>query len=75
MHNIQSNEIQVDEIWGFIGKKKRQTKAWERSVGDVWTFIAMDADSKTCGRLCASGFGFSLYLTYRKIFTIKCVSQ
>ncbi len=46
MRNIQSSEIQIDEIWGFIGKKKRQTKAWEQGVGDVWTFIALDADTK-----------------------------
>lgn len=46
MRNIQSAEIQIDEIWGFIGKKKRQTTAWESGVGDVWTFIALDAHSK-----------------------------
>ena len=46
MRNIQSAEIQVDEIWGFIGKKKKQTRAWEEGVGDIWTFIAMDATSK-----------------------------
>ena len=46
MRNIQSDQIQVDEIWGFIGKKKKQAKAWEVGVGDVWTFIALDADTK-----------------------------
>src|SRR5204862_4885885 len=47
MRNIQSADIQIDEIWGFIGKKKKQTRAWEGSgVGDVWTFIALDSDTK-----------------------------
>src|SRR5208337_3777494 len=46
MRGIPSRQIQIDEIWGFIGKKKRQTKAWESGVGDVWTFIALDADTK-----------------------------
>lgn len=23
MRNIQSSEIQIDEIWGFVGKKRR----------------------------------------------------
>src|ERR1051325_6388367 len=46
MRNIQSADIQIDEIWGFIGKKRRQTKAWECGVGDVWTFIALDSDTK-----------------------------
>lgn len=46
MRNIQSAEIQVDEIWGFIQKKKKQTRAWDSGVGDIWTFIALDADTK-----------------------------
>lgn len=46
MRNVQSAEIQIDEIWGFVGKKRRQTKAWERGVGDVWTFIALDPNTK-----------------------------
>jgi len=38
----------VDEIWGFVGKKKKNTKAWDiaEGIGDVWTFIALDVESK-----------------------------
>jgi IS1 family transposase len=46
MRNIKSTEIQIDEIWGFVGKKKKQTRAWEQGVGDVWRFIALDRDTK-----------------------------
>ena len=46
MRNIQSADIQIDEIWGFIGKKKKQTRAWDENVGDIWTFIALDRDTK-----------------------------
>lgn len=48
MKNIDSARIEVDEIWGFVGKKKANTKAWDtqNGVGDAWTFIALDADSK-----------------------------
>jgi IS1 family transposase len=46
VRNIQSTEIEVDEIWGFVGKKKKQTKAWEYGAGDVWTFVAIDRDTK-----------------------------
>jgi len=46
MRGIRSRRIEVDEIWGFIGKKKSHTKAWETGVGDVWTFIGLDADTK-----------------------------
>lgn len=46
MQNLACKDIQIDEIWGFIGKKRKQTVAWEEGVGDVWTFIALDSQSK-----------------------------
>jgi len=35
----------VDEIWGLVGKKqKNASKADKREgIGDVWTFVAVDA--------------------------------
>lgn len=48
MRDIQSLEIQIDEIWGFVGKKRRRARAWDRAagIGDIWTFIALDRDTK-----------------------------
>jgi len=48
MQNIQSRDIQVDEIWGFVGKKRKNAKAWDfqQGLGDVWTFIALARDTK-----------------------------
>jgi IS1 family transposase len=47
MRGISSKSIQIDEIWGFIGKKQKNVKETESSeLGDVWTFIAIDADTK-----------------------------
>jgi len=46
MMNIESNKIQVDEIWGFIKKKQKNVNPNEEKVGDAWTFVAMDAESK-----------------------------
>jgi IS1 family transposase len=47
MRNLNCTKIQVDEIWGFIGKKARNVLDTDSSeVGDVWTFIAIDADTK-----------------------------
>ena len=48
LHNLDCRRIEVDEIWGFIGaKKKNVTKAHKgMNYGDVWTFIALDADTK-----------------------------
>jgi IS1 family transposase len=45
MRNIPSAQIQVDEIWGFIGAK-RKNAARAGAYGDVYTFIALDADTK-----------------------------
>jgi IS1 family transposase len=48
MRGLACNKIQVDEIWGFIGKKKRNATAKEQKagLGDVWTFVGIDAETK-----------------------------
>jgi len=46
MRNLTCVEIQIDEIWGFVGKKKKHVAAFEQGVGDVWTFIALDRVTK-----------------------------
>jgi len=45
MRGLTCKQIQVDEIWGFIGAKKKNA-AKAGAYGDVWTFIALDADTK-----------------------------
>jgi IS1 family transposase len=47
MRGLDCQEIQIDEIWGFIGKKQRNlTPDDEYTKGDVWTFCAIDSDTK-----------------------------
>jgi IS1 family transposase len=46
MRNLNCALIEVDEIWGFIGKKKKHLKALDTGMGDVWTFIGLDVKSK-----------------------------
>src|ERR1035437_4019315 len=45
MRDLNCRNLEIDEIWGFIGAKRKNA---ERAgvYGDVWTFIALDADSK-----------------------------
>ena len=43
--NLPCTHLEVDEIWGFIGAK-RKNAARTGNYGDVWTFICMDADTK-----------------------------
>lgn len=47
MRNLSCQSIQVDELWGFIGKKERHVRPNDDpQYGDVWTFCAIDADTK-----------------------------
>src|SRR5712672_1869919 len=46
MTGLACSKIQLDEIWGFIGKKQANLKPGDaaKGLGDVWTFVAIDAD-------------------------------
>ena len=48
--NLKCERIEIDELWGFIGKKRATVKKQKRKAkaneGDVWTHIAIDPDSK-----------------------------
>jgi IS1 family transposase len=46
MRNLTCDYLQLDEIWGFVGKKQKNVMPGEIDVGDTWTFVAIDADSK-----------------------------
>jgi IS1 family transposase len=45
MRGLNCKNVEVDEIWGYVGSKQR-IAANTGNYGDVWTFIALDADSK-----------------------------
>lgn len=47
MRGLDCNRLELDEIWGFIGKKMRHVKEDDDpTMGDVWTFCAIDAETK-----------------------------
>lgn len=48
MRGLDCKRIEVDEIWGFVGKKQRSVQPSDNAavVGDVWTFVALDAETK-----------------------------
>jgi IS1 family transposase len=47
MRDLPCQRLQFDEIWGFIGKKERHVRPEDDpQYGDVWTFCAIDADTK-----------------------------
>ena len=46
MRNLSCTNLQFDEIWGFVGKKQRRVMDNDSEQGDVWTFCAIDAETK-----------------------------
>jgi IS1 family transposase len=47
MRNLTCDNLQLDEVWGFIGKKQRNLLVDDNpELGDVWTFCAIDAETK-----------------------------
>lgn len=49
VRNVTSKRIQCDEIWSFVGAKAKNVSTMKQPVegaGDVWTWTALDSDSK-----------------------------
>lgn len=49
MRNLPCNKLQVDEVWSFVYAKAKNVPEEhnnEFGYGDVWTFTAIDADTK-----------------------------
>jgi len=47
MQKLSCNDIQLDELWAFVGKKQRNIETHEDSFqGDQYTFVALDRDTK-----------------------------
>jgi len=47
MRGLDCNRLELDEVWGYIGKKMRHVKEGDDpTFGDVWTFCAIDAETK-----------------------------
>lgn len=48
MRDLHCRRLEADEIWDFVGKKQKRVRATDDAtqVGDTWTFVAFDPDSK-----------------------------
>lgn len=47
VRNLMAKRIQCDEIWSFVGAKQKNVPAAKIGEwGDMWTWTAIDADSK-----------------------------
>lgn len=50
VNNIRVRRLQCDEIWSFVGAKKKNLTTAKKAEGwgDAWTWIGLDADTKLC---------------------------
>ncbi|MFY9855928.1 MAG: IS1 family transposase, partial [Terracidiphilus sp.] len=50
VRDIRCKRVQCDEIWCFVGAKQRNASPDQKAQGwgDVWTWTAIDADTKLC---------------------------
>lgn len=48
--NIRVRRLQCDEIWSFVGAKAKNTTPEKKQEGwgDIWTWTAIDAETKLC---------------------------
>jgi IS1 family transposase len=50
VHNLRVRRLQCDEIWAFVGAKSKSASPERKAEGwgDIWTWAALDADTKFC---------------------------
>jgi IS1 family transposase len=47
IRNVPVQDVQLDEIWGFCGKKQKALRPGDDpTLGDSWTFVAVERHSK-----------------------------
>ncbi len=48
VRNVRAKRIECDEVWSYIGCKEANVRKATRpeSIGDVWTWVALEAESK-----------------------------
>src|ERR1700687_2290743 len=45
LRNLDCHRLEMDELWGFVGKKERHLRPDDDpQFGNVWTFCAIDAE-------------------------------
>jgi IS1 family transposase len=50
VRGLSGRRLQCDEMWAFVGAKQKNTTPEQKNAGwgDVWTWTAIDSDTKLC---------------------------
>jgi IS1 family transposase len=73
VRNLKVHRLQCDEVWQYVGSKAKNTRPEKKAVGwgDVWTWTALDADTKLCISYLVGGRD----LEWAKEFMHDCASR
>lgn len=74
VREVEAERVQCDEIWSFCYAKAKNVadaKAAPEDAGDVWTWTAIDADSKLCISYLVGGRDSS----YARLFVSDLASR
>lgn len=73
VRNLKVRRLQCDEIWQYVGSKAKNTRPEKKAIGwgDVWTWTAIDADTKLCVSYLVGGRD----LGWAKEFMHDCASR
>jgi IS1 family transposase len=73
VRNRKVRRLQCDEIWQYVGSKAKNTRPEKKAIGwgDVWTWTALDADTKLCVSYLVGGRD----LGWAKEFMRDCASR
>jgi IS1 family transposase len=73
MRNLTCQNLQADEVWAYVGKKQGHVTPQDRvehpDLGDIYIFVALDADSKLIP--CFAVGKRNIYTTQRFMFDLK----
>lgn len=73
VRKLKVRRLQCDEIWQYVGAKARNATPEKKALGwgDVWTWTAIDADTKLCVSYLVGGRD----LGWAKDFMHDCASR
>jgi IS1 family transposase len=73
VRQLKVRRLQYDEIWQYVGSKAKNTRPDKKAIGwgDVWTWTALDADTKLCVSYLVGGRD----LGWAKEFMQDCASR
>lgn len=73
VRNLRVRRSQCDEIWSFVGAKRKNVSPEKQAEGwgDVWTWTAIDSETKLCVSYLMGGRGQSAAME----FMLDCASR